>query len=277
MRIPASSPSLTLSTSGASVLTVASLPSAALASGADGLDVDLARGSLRLRLASLMTKAAAAGTGIRSIWLPPPRTSPRNGCWSGACSDQAWLRNHTGSVDLVIIDRAERGPIGTVPLDGVSIRSMAPATTQIAISLRSSDLEGTRDHLIALAMLRRYAEEWDFQVALDLSGRVDPAWEVEAALIRLFPRLTLVRLRLPIGRDASYHQHRTTARAVATLTDLRFRGTVAVAPVLPVWQRWWPPAVANASREAIEGLRERFAPVQHPLTLEPFRERPNLL
>src|SRR5205823_7172317 len=44
-------------------------------------------------------------------------------------------------------------------------------TWQMAIGLPSSFLKGGRPHLVQLGGIRRFAEEWDFTVAVDLCGR----------------------------------------------------------------------------------------------------------
>ena len=62
-------------------------------------------------------------------------------------------------------------------------------------------------HPDRLVVLRRLAEEWDFDLALDLCGPIDPTWESEAAISKLMPRLTLVR----IGPTESRPPDRATA------------------------------------------------------------------
>ncbi len=279
MRTPALFPSFTLSTSGSSMITGPALPAIALMSGLDGLDVDLSHGLTRLRLEYLSARTAATGVAVRSVWLPPPLPPHPKGRWFGRREQQGWALVQAGSVDTVVVERMNPTPAraGMVPLDLVNLRRLVPSKTQIAIGLRSRDLEGTRDHLFALAALRRYAEEWDFQLALDVSGRIDPAWEVEAALMRLLPRLALVRLRWPLCPHAQHGPDCTTARTVATLKDLRFTGNIAIVPSVGMWQRWWGPAIAEATRVSAGALRERFATVQHPMEFKSFRERPNLL
>ncbi len=283
MRTPASSPSFTLSTSGSSLITVTALPAIAMMSGLDGLDVDISHGSMSLRPDQLAERAAAAGASIRSVWLPPSGPPLPKRPWLGHRRHRrqlGWEVVEAGSVGTVVVERPTHGPdrmAGLIPVGIASIRTSVPSKTRIAIGLRSSDLHGTRDDLIALAALRRYAEEWDVQLAIDLSGRVDPAWEVEAALMRLLPRLSVIRLRLPGFSEGRHGLDRTTARAVATLTDLRFTGTVAIVPSVRVWQRWWPPALAEATQASADALRERFASVPHAMEFESFRERPKLL
>ncbi len=280
MRTPTLSPSFTLSTAGSSLITATALPAITVMSQLEGLDLALSQGSLGLRPEHLATRAAAAGVSIRSVWLAPPRSPHLEGRGIGQRGQQAWALVSAGSVDTVVVERTKHGRVGmagAASLDIARIRPLVPSKTQIAIGLQSHDLEGNRAHLIALAALRRYAEEWDFQLALDLSGRVDPNWEVEAALMRLLPRLKIVRLRLPTCPQAQHGLDRTTARAIATLTDLRFRGTIAIVPSVRMWQRWWPPAIAEAAQTSASALRERFATVQHSVEFESFRERPNLL
>lgn len=251
-----------------------------MVSGLDGLDVDISHGSMSLRPDQLAERAAAAGTSIRSVWLPPSGPTPSKWPWLGHRRHVGWEVVEAGSVGTVVVERPTHGPdrmVGPAPIGIASIRASVPSKTRIAIGLRSSDLLGTRDHLIALAALRRYAEEWDVHLAIDLSGRVDPAWEVEAALMRLLPRLSVIRLRLPGYGQGRQGLDRTTARAVATLTDLRFTGTVAIVPSVRVWQRWWPPAIADVTQATADALRGRFASVPHAMEFESFRERPKLL
>ena len=45
---------------------------------------------------------------------------------------------------------------------------------QIVLGLPSNALKGGRPHLVQLGGIRRFAEEWDLSVALDLSGQFDP-------------------------------------------------------------------------------------------------------
>ncbi len=280
MRTPALSPSFTLSTSASSFIIAPALPAIAVMSGLDGLDVDLSCGSMASRTGELAERAVAAGAPLRSVWLSPPRSPHPRRRWFGQHGEQGWALVGEGSADTVVVKRTNPGRAGTAgapPLDIARIRALVPSKTRIAIGLQSRELEGTRDHLIGLAALRRFAEEWDFQLALDLSGRVDPTWEVEAALTRLMPRLSMVRLRFPAFRQAEHGRDRATARAVRTLTDLHFAGTIAIVPSVRMWQRWWPPAIAESTQASAIALRDRFATVQHSIEFGSFRERPNLL
>ena len=45
---------------------------------------------------------------------------------------------------------------------------------QVVLGLPSTVLKGGRPHLVQLGGIRRFAEEWDLAVAVDLSGQFDP-------------------------------------------------------------------------------------------------------
>lgn len=277
MHTRASSPSITLSTSGSSIITMSALPAIVALSSLDGLDLDLSAGSMRLRPGAFAARAAEARVPIRSVWVSLPDFLERRRGWFNRYDELGWPLVTTGSVETVVVHASSRRRESTlipVPANIANLRRAVSARTRIAVAIRSSELEGTRDHLAALARLRRYAEEWDLQLAVDLTGRVDPRWEVEAALIRLLPRLSLVRLRLPSSPQSWEGHDRVTSRAVATLTDVRFLGSIAIVPAVGMWQRWWSPAICEAAQASAQALRERFASVEAAMEFESYPEHP---
>ena len=83
-------------------------------------------------------------------------------------------------------------PAGTTLHELTGHLALAAGTYQslpIVLGLPSTALKGGRPHLVQLGGIRRFAEEWDLTVAVDLSGQFDPTWEAEAAVARLGERL----------------------------------------------------------------------------------------
>ena len=79
-----------------------------------------------------------------------------------------------------------------------------------------------------LGALRHFAEEWDLGVALDLTGRLDPTWEAEAAVTRLGQRLQLLRVRdtAPSRNAVGLDQYKG-ALSHATSVEVSLAGPVA--------------------------------------------------
>ena len=226
-------PSLTLSSRSTSWLPARSIAAVARDAGTDGMDLDLATRSVVI--AGLSREPclddSLAGT-LDSLWLPLQRR-PR--C-SEAQADrlvQGWI-SLTRRLDIhrVVIDRdAALRPMGDQDKRPLLLRlqeGIGPAT-RIAVVIRPGTLEGNRAHLAAMGSLRRTAEEWDFDLALDLFGPVDPRWEAEAALQRILSRLTLVRLG-PVGQDGGAAGSRTSRRTLAWLLDQSYPGTLSLVP-----------------------------------------------
>src|SRR5215212_4123500 len=99
----------------------------------------------------------------------------------------------------------------------------------VVLGIPSTALRGGRPHLVQLGGIRRFAEEWDLTVAVDLSGQFDPTWEAEAAVARLGERLGILRIsasapsRTAVGRD------RVACRALHAAVDSDHVLEVAVA------------------------------------------------
>ncbi|MFT4036630.1 MAG: hypothetical protein QM692_00515 [Thermomicrobiales bacterium] len=97
------------------------------------------------------------------------------------------------------------------------------------IGLTAAHLRGGRPHLVQLGALRRFAEEWDLGLALDLTGRLDPTWEAEAAVTRLGPRLRLIRVRDSAPSRAAVGLDRVACRALHAALDREHPLVVAIA------------------------------------------------
>lgn len=227
-------PRLTVSSRTGVIVSAATLVAAATTANLHGISLDLgAEWSFvgRLRRGFRTTEPLLPAT--RSVWLPAERHA------SGR-SDQRyaeWLELVSAvrpTSTLVERDMALR-PFGTTsnPLFRRLQEDVAGAT-RIALALRPGDLEGSRAHLASLTNLRRMAEEWDFEIAIDMNGMVDPRWEVEAAMQRVLPRLALVQVGSAAGGQRGSVQGRLASRAISFLLDQSYAGEISLAPDLPL-------------------------------------------
>lgn len=263
-------PLVTLST-GASRLRPSTLFRAASDAGVDGVDLDLS-GRPWPDPRRVAAAAERHNVAVRSIWVPRP------GIWTGWRSDRAMevtaaLVGATGAGFLVI-----DGPVGN---DGSLSRSamtrlteaahgVAPPGTHVVIALRGRHLEGGRRHLVQMTSLRRLAEEWEFGVALDLSGTLDARWEAEAAVSRLGARLTMIRLPANAASGPSSGGNRVAVRALAAAMDSGYPTQFAVVPGVPFWQSGYVPALARACATAKRRIAERHSVVEEQRVFDAF-------
>lgn len=191
---------------------------------------------------------------IRSAWIAGVVAGPasrirldRLTTFLRGCKDELGLRT-------IVIPRAahlRRGSsIGPSIKEIVADRTKTSA--RIAVGIRAVDFANDRRHLDQLVATRRMAEEWDLDIALDLTGNVSLSWEAEAAIVRLMPRLAIVRLHSWSASDASglAPDHHTIAlRTIAMLADQGYAGNISLLPP-PV--PWW--SVTTAAAPAPEAL-----------------------
>lgn len=247
----------------------------------------------------------AVDLDLRSAWLPPSWTRVASdlsqsmirvrsawiaGTIGGPASRSRLLRLTTllrGCKDelglrTIVIPRAahlRRGSsIGTSIKDIVSDRSKTSA--RIAIGIRAIDFTDDRRHLDQLVATRRMAEEWDLDIALDLTGNVSLNWEAEAAIMRLMPRLTLVRLHPWIESDGSGPSETGQAiagRTIAMLVDQGYTGSISLVSRPASW--WTLTASEGLSAEALarELILDRYDRQSRPAgfqALPPHEIRP---
>ena len=233
-------PDLVLSSRANRWMPVRSLARVARDAGTRGVDLDLGARPLPFNLVDRTKLDTDLAKSVDSIWLPAPRRSS----WGGPRPDHVvaeWVElSRRLAVRRLILDRrlalAPMGDRDKRPLllrlqDGVG------PETRITLAIRSSELEGTRAHLAKMSGIRRTAEEWGFDLAIDLLGQPDPRWEAEAALQRVLPRLVLVRIGSVAQPRPSSHRHRLMSRSLAYLLDQSFPGTLSLVPHLG-WAGW---------------------------------------
>jgi hypothetical protein len=200
------------------------------------LDLDLRTSWAIPRAQTLQLAAQNQTIRIRSVWLPSAmfgaftqrRTEMLAGLL-GAAKQDFGLRS------LVLPrhrDMAERHTTIHNLAREIAARKTG-SDVRLVIGLQASDFRHDRWHLDQLAGIRRMAEEWDLDLALDLTGNVSLAWEAEAAVMRVLPRLTMVRLgqwRREDGTLVSNQTGQIAERTVAMLADQGYAGVISLCP-----------------------------------------------
>lgn len=261
-------PSMVLSSRAGRWLSLATLADVAHDAGTQGLDLDLAGRSLSF---AGLSRGPHIGPGVaghvESVWLPLRRAPLlAGGRVDHLLNDWIGLTRDVGARQVVIDRAAAMRPLGNQDKRPLLIRlqDALGSSARVTVVLRPAELEGTRAHLATLGALRRTAEEWDFDLGIDLVGGIDPRWEAEAALQRLHSRLSLVRLQ-SVGADASSADRcRLTGRSLAYLLDQSFPGTLSLVPRVP-----WSGALSRTvlerrTRDAALSVIERHQRIFSP-------------
>ena len=219
----------------------------------DGLDID-AMSPLSAWLAMRLRESGSDGVPVRSVWLSPEDLhSPRG----------------RRVLETITQRQPEARPLVVAVLSNAHTlrdltRTLEPGRLNshpwpVALGLSSSALRGGRPHLVQLGGIRRFAEEWDLSVAVDLSGQFDPTWEAEAAISRLGDRLSILRItaaapsRTAVGRD------RVACRALHAAIDRDHALDIAVTAVKSVPFPITPRVASYGVGRAMDYITERAA------------------
>jgi hypothetical protein len=217
----------------------------------DSLDVDAASAAGAWLAARL---GAADGTyvPVRTIWLPAGEL--------GSMRSRR-LMERIGELQPDVLPRV----VAILP-SGATLHNLTRhlelgdwlnQSCQVVLGIPSATLKGGRPHLVHLGGIRRFAEEWDLSVAVDLSGQFDPTWEAEAAIARLGERLSLLRISASAPSRAAVGRDRVACRALHAAIDADHILEVAVAPPRSVPFPIPPRVAANGARRAVDYIAER--------------------
>ena len=263
-------PILSLATTGARLAGPDTLLQAAQLAGLRQLDVELA-GRMRGFQASTLVRAAAdRGIAVRAIWLPQVSAGRT---WIDRSASLAELAGElaagSGARSLVL-DRPHGPPPSRAHQARLlrAVRDKVQRGARLTFAIRPGELEGTREHLRALAALRRAAEEWDIDLALDLHGPIDPTWESEAAVSKVLPRLTVVRIGPIQSRPPGRGRAHQTTRVLAFLADLGYRGTIAIVSEAPFWRPDRAVIMARSCHEAAATILARYDALRQELRFD---------
>ena len=220
---------------------------------ADGLDVD-ATTALGAWLAARLAASRAANVPVRTLWLPAGelQSSPNRRLIETIADRQSNAR-------LSVVAAL---PAGTTLHELAGHLALAAGTYQplpVVLGLPSAALKGGRPHLVQLGGIRRFAEEWDLTVAIDLSGQFDPTWEAEAAVARLGERLGILRINASASSRTAVGRDRVACRALHAAMDRDHFLEVAVAPVKTVPFPITPRVASSGTSRAVDYIAERAA------------------
>jgi hypothetical protein len=161
------------------------------------------------------------------------------------------------------------------------MRTIAHGSVRLAFGVRGTMVYRGHDQLAQLQTLRHAAEEWDLDIALDLAGEVPHYLEAEAAVLRLLPKLTLVRIPSWVSATGELNRDDPISRRVVSiLVDQGYSGLISIIPPRMPWQL--PGARAHISmsdewtRTMILDQYDRQRSDDHPapyISPELFRER----
>ncbi|HEV2128601.1 MAG TPA: hypothetical protein VGR22_08290 [Thermomicrobiales bacterium] len=217
-------------------------PNQATQAGFYALDLDLRR-AWDTRIPGTLADHAPAAC-LRSAWIPRQYTGP----WreARAVHLREFLTDLVESYGLrtVIVPSADGTRQRGTSLGQLAREVMALGGLRVAMRVGPELLLAQPgSHLDHVANLRRMAEEWDLDLALDLTAPGIEGWEAEATLMRLFPRLTMVRIRplhSPDGARSQEPNARIGLRSIAMLADQAYNGVISIAPSVSPLTRWIP-------------------------------------
>jgi hypothetical protein len=221
--------------------------------GVDGLDID-ATSSLSAWMAARFWESDATRASVRAVWLPAGELqSSRN-----RRLIELIAQRQCGVPPRVVATL----PAGATLHELTRLLELAAWLTlplPVVLGLPSKALKGGRPHLVQLGGIRRFAEEWDLSVAIDLSGQFDPTWEAEAAVARLGERLTLLRINASAPSRSAVGRDRVACRALHAVMDRDHHLDVAIAPAKSVPFPITPRVASYGTRRAVEYIAERAA------------------
>lgn len=233
------------------VLPASMVRQAATLAGVDGLDVD-AMSALGAWLAARLAGAEEMELPIRAIWIPA-------GEFQSARSRRLveTITERQPDAHPRVVATLTAGTSLYEVTRHLKIGGWLSQSLDVVLGLPSAVLKGGRPHLVQLGGIRRFAEEWDLAVAVDLSGQFDPTWEAEAAVARLGERLTILRINASAPSRAAVGRDRVACRALHAAMDRDHELDIAVVPVKSVPFPITPRVASSGARRAADYVAER--------------------
>jgi hypothetical protein len=221
--------------------------------GIDSLDVDAAS-ALGAWLAARLGAADNTYVPVRTIWLP---ASELRSVRSRRLIERIGALQP--DVSPCVVATLSTGATLHELMRQLDLRDWLNPSRQVLLGIPSATLKGGRPHLVQLGGIRRFAEEWDLSIAVDLSGQFDPTWEAEAAIARLGERLSLLRISTSAPSRAAVGRDRVACRALHAAIDGDHGLEVAVAPARSVPFPITPRVASYGARRAVDYIAERAA------------------
>jgi len=221
--------------------------------GFDSLDVD-ATTTLGASLSAQLRASGDTYVPVRAVWLPAGELkSPR----SRRLMER--IAEIQPDVSPYVVATLPAGATLHELMRHLELAEWLSAPWHVMLGIPSVALKGGRPHLVQLGGIRRFAEEWDLSVAVDLSGQFDPTWEAEAAIARLGERLSLLRISSSAPSRAAVGRDRVACRALHAAIDRDLALDIAVAPARSVPFPITPRVASSTARRAVDYIAERAA------------------
>lgn len=223
---------------------VRGLAELAQVAGMYALDLDLTgRGRLPDQR-SFRDIAAEQTLRVKSVWLPA--ALPREAAADRLISLLRVMRDELG-LRSIIVPRRDTGGASALRTRAVLrplLDEPESSCLRLVIGMDGDDIPSNRDQLSTLAAYKRFAEEWDVDLALDMSHDANRTWEIEATIVRLMPRLHHVRLPASLDDHGAIGSSRLVNRAITILADQGFAGTISLLPLQPPFLLRLRPGIA---------------------------------
>ena len=249
-QVPSSSLAVSFSTR-RTVLPASMVRQTATLAGVDGLDLD-AMSAPGTWLAARIAASDGMDMPVRAVWIPAGQIQSTR----SRRLVEALAERQPDAHPRVVATLTAGSSLYEVTRH-LKIGGWLSQPLQVVLGLPSAVLKGGRPHLVQLGGIRRFAEEWDLTVAVDLSGQFDPTWEAEAAVARLGERLTILRINASAPSRAAVGRDRVACRALHAAMDRDHQLDIAVAPVKSVPFPITPRVASSGARRAADYVAER--------------------
>lgn len=175
---------------------------------------------------------AQATIRLRSLWLPPTLTGFNVERRHARLTSLLEHGRDDMGLRALIVPRLSTEPPGiNLAAEARAFTKASNGIVRLAIGIRAAAIMRHADHLDRIAAIRRTIEEWDLDVALDLTGDIPSGWEAEAAIARLVRRMSLIRLEpwlLPTGQPNLSPAGQIAARSLSMLADQGYTGIISI-------------------------------------------------
>lgn len=198
------------------------------------IDLDLRHAWRAPSCAQILPVAERETIRIRSVWLPDIMRGPLLAQRSQRLEDfLQQSRDHHGLRQLIVPRLHQQEEGYNVSRLARDLTKHTGGVVRLAIGVQAASCVRQADYLDRITAIRRAVEEWDMDIALDLTGNVSPRWESEAAVAKMFRRLALVRIDPWLDEDGMPDMSPRAQLAVRTLSmlaDQRYTGIISLYP-----------------------------------------------
>jgi hypothetical protein len=228
--------------------------------GSYGIDLDLTSRFRRRSLGVKTLDAALARSSVTSVWI---RATDLDSVVAPGSSTKAEFSGRICLPERTVVVHHDAINEPTGDLDGAltaaaRLRVSSDPSLRIALAIEPTNPSNGREHLHRLQTIRHRAAEWDVDLALDLTGRLDETWEAEAALLRMGRRLALIRIGYRYPGELSSPKRRLIRRVLTTAADIDFSGIVAIAPRNSLLSLDRQEDAVVSIRQSVSELRQQF-------------------